>query len=276
MTRDQLIIDLALYQRRFRAAILRAAGVRGAIIKGTSDEREDPMHDRHLEEAATEPELLPMDYHWLDPIGDPKKELDFKGEWLDRHPQILFCWLDCEQWWANWGSWYQAIQKKIEWAAVSRFAPQRISDNAQFIAEGLRKYGKKVGIYTSYGFVTGYARAMSKWIGQYPLWVAHYGRQPKAVTTLEWDQIGPWLPNYQLLLPPGADPEKVVGHQFTGDRLLLPGVYSDDAGTKRSPLDVSVFNKEFLNSLTNPAPVPVELSLEEKVEILWQQHLAQL
>ena len=56
-----------------------------------------------------------------------------------------------------------------------------------------------------------------------------------------------WLPNYKPSIPDGADVEKLIGHQFTGDRCILPGVYRD--ATDFLPSDVNVFDGGFIDQI---------------------------
>jgi hypothetical protein len=56
--------------------------------------------------------------------------------------------------------------------------------------------------------------------------------------------------------------ENIVGHQFTGDRCMLPGSYQDILGLGRKSMDVSVFQRAFMGQLGEVGPVvPVETPL---------------
>jgi GH25 family lysozyme M1 (1,4-beta-N-acetylmuramidase) len=109
------------------------------------------------------------------------------------------------------------------------------------------------GVYTNRGFIYDFAPNMNKWLGSYPAWVAHYGRQPGKKIMITWEQLKrDWLPNYDIILSSGQT--NVVGHQFTGDRCLLPGVYNKFdylpfwPNKGRLPMDVSVFTQLFIDS----------------------------
>ena len=105
---------------------------------------------------------------------------------------------------------------------------------------------------------------MNDWLPLYPSWVPEYDHQPAKRTMLTWDQLkASYMPNYDIILAPGQSPDKVVGHQFTGDRCLLPGVY--DSGMtmntilykNRMPLDVSVFNREWIYEIGGGDILPI-------------------
>ena len=81
---------------------------------------------------------------------------------------------------------------------------------------------------------------------------------------MTWAQLKEgWLPDYEFILSAGQKPDKVVGHQFTGDACILPGSYNKMGGAL--PLDLNMFSKAFLeeirsNNLSDvpvPTPIPV-------------------
>lgn len=257
MNRSILVVDVAQYQLGLFPKIM--PDVYSIISKCGQGLWEDPTYRDHLSITQANG-LVDQAYYWPDPIQPVNKQVEFvKSLWLKAPARFL--WIDCEQWWMCWGSWYQAIRKEIEWSLVSILAPNRISSMYFETITKLTDAGIPCGIYTSTGFVGSYAPKMALWMNQFDIWLAQYGRQPKSVTTLDWETvIAKWLPNYKLRLPAGVDPEKIVGHQFTGDRMLLPGMYSDKLGRNRSAADVSVFNAEWLEKLGKmPTPVIPEV-----------------
>jgi hypothetical protein len=156
--------------------------------------------------------------------------------------------VDFEQWWAVWGQWYQAVAHKVTWAMVRRIAPRIISRRGHAMAAWFDEHTDlPVVVYTSYGFVSSYAGEAASWLGRYPSWISHWKEQPATRVRLSWEQIREsWLPRYEPLCPPGVLSPAVVGHQFSGDRILAPGVYTDPAGTVAGPTDLSVFDREWL------------------------------
>lgn len=251
-----LVVDVSRYQRCIRADILCAAGVRmviGKIGQGTS-------MDAKFEPHKVECDLMKMPlaaYHWPDPIQAARPQAEAVLRWIDKYkPVAVFG--DYEQWWSVWGTWYQAVAKKIAWAAVAALSPARINDvYEEYVGIITARTATPLVSYTSRGFVTSHAPEMEKWLSRYPLWVAGYIFSGDKVT-ISWDDLKTkWLPkeNWSPLLPPGAG--RVVGWQFTGDKLMLPGMYSDEAGIERSPADVSLFDPAWLDLIIGKtAPVP--------------------
>ena len=82
---------------------------------------------------------------------------------------------------------------------------------------------------------------------------------------MSWEELkASWLPNYDVYTSPGMT--DVVGHQFTGDRCHLPGVYDNGLGMNailyknRTALDISVFKADFLSSISGqiiPPSIPL-------------------
>jgi uncharacterized protein YraI len=71
---------------------------------------------------------------------------------------------------------------------------------------------------------------------------------------MTWDQLKQnWIPNYDIILSSGQ--VNPVGHQFTGDKCILPGFY--DYANQEQPLDVSVFSDAFLNAISGSGPIPI-------------------
>lgn len=261
---SDFVTDEGPYTPEIDCNVLVNNGVRSNITKSSSDTRVDWLFDLHMKRML-ESIIIPQIYHWLDPIGDWRVEATFLINLIRKYPEIRYIWLDLEQWWDNWGTWYQALTRKIQWAAVGRFSGSRISENAwNILNEVTLRVDVGVGIYSSYGFITSYAPQCSKWLGQVEFWAAHYGRQPARQTEISWDEMRKnWLPNYKILLPPGVDADKVVGHQFTGDKFKLPGMYANKEKTLLAPADVSVFDKAFLDRIGGVSvetPVPVALN----------------
>jgi hypothetical protein len=167
-------------------------------------------------------------YYWVN--RNPVSEADWFCNAMQEYP-VKFAWADLED--------------------VSA-SSQRSEQNRKFVDE-LHKNMPSSGVYSGKWYIDENPD-MNKWIGKYPFWLSEYAHQPFVKTLMTWDQLkANWLPNYSLLLPPGVT--SVAGHQFTGDRCLLPGVYSEYG--YRDVLDVSVFTPEFIQSLCGtPVPVP--------------------
>jgi hypothetical protein len=135
----------------------------------------------------------------------------------------------------------------------------------------------KSGVYTAKWYTDGHCvttlpngtriNEMDKWLPKYAAWMAQYGKEPHGLTMMTWNELkSNWLPDYELKLSAGQLENQTVGHQFTGDRCLLPGVYQyyNSIYGGRMAVDVDVFKQEFLTAIqdspntppTPPPPVP--------------------
>ncbi len=68
---------------------------------------------------------------------------------------------------------------------------------------------------------------------------------------MTWQELrDKWLPDYDpIFKDTGIVKGNIVGHQFTGDRCLLPGGYQDILGLTRKAMDVSIFQRSFMGQL---------------------------
>lgn len=260
--RSGLVVDVSRYQRRIRAGILRVNGVRMVIGKLGQGTSLDSRFEQHYNECKQDG--MPISaYFWPDPISPARPQAEFLLRQVDRFPAILAIADDFEQWWAAWGPWTEAVAKRLAWAAVKALDPARISDHYQEFAEFIQARTSTPQIaYTSYNFVKAHAPGMADWLARWPLWNAAYIWGGSRVQ-LTWDELKEnWMPRPGAtpLVPPGAG--RIVGWQYTGDKLMLPGMYADEAGTELSPADVSIFDPAWLDLITSgkepekPQPEP--------------------
>jgi hypothetical protein len=250
MKRDVIVVDISRYQQRLEVQELQAGGVQHVIIKAGGGITVDAMYHSHAENCLSH--NMPVSiYYWADPTIAPDKQVQILLKEADLYP-ISHIWVDIEQWWSVWAEWYKALQLKMAWQGVSRFRPDKLNEFYLKFMESLVAGAKKpVGIYTSNGFVTSYAPKMSQWLMNYDIWVAHFSKTVPKGAKMTWQQFMKlYTPNFSPLLPPGANPERIVGHQFTGDRIRLPGMYSLPTGPAQSGADVSLFNSEWLERIT--------------------------
>lgn len=253
---DTLLVDISSYQPSISPIILRNNGVAGLIVKSSSGLREDSIFYDHYLNCRNHDYPIAV-YHWVDPIYNAQKQMDFLLEVI-KEKNISFIALDIEQWWNNWGTWWDAIQKKISWNLVTRIKPDLISLHAKTCAYYLRsKVNVPVVIYTSYGFVTTHAPQMAEWIGDFENWVAAYYEYPAKI--ISWDEL---KQNYMPIggsfrIPPGVPKEKIVGWQYTGDALSLPGTYQDLYQKRPSPTDVNLFDGQWIKKVFGDSPVVI-------------------
>lgn len=234
--RDVIAIDASYYQQKIDGSLLRSKGVELAILKA----------DVRFPQLAADVVAggLPLGaYAWSDPTVTAAAVGEAFARRVKGYP-VRFAVVDFEQWWADWGAWYQAVAKKISLKLVKRCLPQLIARRGLQLCQWLQLAEWPVVVYTSRGFVQSYAPQANVWLRDFDLWVAHYGRQPAGRVWCSWEDLrGQWLPRYEPLLPAGYPVSRLAGHQFTGDRFQLPGIYKDAAGMHRSPADVSVFDR---------------------------------
>jgi hypothetical protein len=217
----------------------------------------NPVSRQQCIDVATKTSMVLQGYFWDDIIVDPNGQADWIANVLATEGlPVKFMWADQEQWWTNWTLWYQARAGKIPYSQVPRATPDNISNHNYTFCNRLVSKFPKLGVYTNNGFVSSWSRPMNNWLPRYAAWPAQYDRQPAAVTAMSWEQLrAQWMPNYDVIRAPGQPIEQVKGHQFTGDRIQLPGSY--DQYGRRLTLDVSIFQRSFIDSLRSGTVPPV-------------------
>jgi len=245
----RLVVDVSHWDDHLDTQLLKDAGVAAVIVKSGTGMQRDEKFVAHAQ-AAVDAGLILMVYHWDDILNDPVQQAMWAIEDIaSTGLPVKFIWADQEQWWTNWTAWMAARRNEMPYSAVPRAAAANISQHNRSFAYVMHALYPQSGVYSNYGFVTSWAPPIKDWLGLYPLWIAHYGRQPKIPIDINWEGLKKeWLPNYSPLLPPGSKEEWVFGHQFTGDSLRLPGIY--DASNHAVPADVSIFSEEFLTVIS--------------------------
>jgi hypothetical protein len=263
-----LVTDHSLWEVMLRPQELIDGGVTDVILKAGSGLGVDPRFKKNGEEVAKFSKYLRLHaYWWDDPIVSGNAQAEFAAQTLKTTGlPVLSLWGDMEQWWSDWSKWTAARAGKIPWNKVPVFKPWSLDAHCKSFAEALTKVWPVTGIYTGRGFITTYAPAMKNWLGKYKIWFAAYGKQPGIATKMTWQEFREnWLPNYDpIYKDTGIVKENIAGYQFTGDRCLLPGGYQDILGLRRKTMDVSVFQRSFMEQLgevgtigTNEEPVVV-------------------
>lgn len=252
--RNKLVVDIAGYTEGVDPLPLHDASIQMVILKV------DNMFARNGRILANSGMPIAA-YHWVDPTRDADQQV---ARTLDTIRTIglpvVAIFPDFEQYWSRWDEWYRAIRGLLAWNLVSRFGGNRLSKHAKQVFNGFKDAGWKTIGYTRASFVKEYAPQAASWLNEYKWWLAHYmefGNQ-----TLTWDelktQIVPRV-NFSPDLPPGVTDGQVVGHQFTGDELSLPGLYGNIERTKYSAADVNLFDGQFLEdigAIPDPKPLP--------------------
>lgn len=250
MKRDAIVVDISRYQQWLDVQELQAGGVQHVIIKAGGGITVDAMYHNHAENCLANNMPISI-YYWADPTIRPDVQVQILLDEAENYP-VSHIWVDIEQWWSVWADWYKALQNKLAWPLVARFRPDKLNDFYFSFMEILKAGAKRpIGIYTSQSFVTSYAPKMANWLSAYEIWVANFSKVVPKGEIMTWQRFMElYTPDFSPLLPPGADPARAVGHQFTGDRIRLPGMYSLPTGDVRSGADVSLFHSEWLESIT--------------------------
>lgn len=253
-------VDVSSWQTTVEWDTLHNSGVRFAMVKAAQGKYlQDPICPTHLKNARATGMITGV-YHWMDPVNKPEDQLtnlSSRLEGLD----FDFLALDVEQYWSDWVEWKNGSIK-------SRFTPKLISDCALACAMLMRdQFQKQVLIYTRASFVKEYAPQMSTWLNDWPLWLAHYPYRSGRIN-LTWEQLknefSPSIP--APAIPEGCSDWKFW--QFSGDKFILPG--------EQTALDLNFYHGSLqdLQTWLGQPVTPRELSLEEKLEVLWNAYQA--
>ena len=252
-----LVVDFSHWNPIVKPQELLDGGVTDVILKVGGALDEDDLFRKNGEIVAKFSPLLRLHgYWWDDPIYSSDNQVDHCTKIVkDSGLPVLSIWADMEQWWGNWDKYYQARRGLIAWSKVPMFDPKALDNHCHNFINVLKAGFLNSGIYSSRGHITSYAPAMKTWLGNVWIWYAQWGRQPGKATKMTWQELrASWMPDYTLnLKDTGIQPESMKGHQFTGDQCLLPGSYQNIFGT-RTPIDVSVFRRDFMEGLANGAP----------------------
>jgi hypothetical protein len=261
-----LVVDGSLWDNHVRCNELVQGGVVSFIlglyqqynkVTGKYD-----LHDnckRIADQLAADGRFIMQAYYYVVPENDPYQQADwFIGALHNYGYPFRFAWSDCED--------YKAAMTM----ANRSLRYQQFTDRVATLFSN-------TGVYTGKWFVDGFAPDMNAWLPKYLGWPSHYGRQPTQATLMSWEELkANWLPNYDVLFPTGMT-NRVVGHQFTGDRCYLPGLYCQYDYVPwwpykgRDKTDVSVFDVKFLNAISGshipvpPIPSPIPAYVDYKV-----------
>jgi hypothetical protein len=250
-----LVVDVSDWCFRTNAKELEDNGVTSVIVglyHVTQNGKRvlSPKSREHCINVATKSKMVLQAYCWDDITEDPAMQANWLWDTMVKEGlPIKWIWADQEMWWTSWTAYWNAI-KTGDYSQVPVGEPAKISWHNQKFMETFFAHSPASGVYTNNGFVSSWAPLMDGWLGWYNSWIPQYGRQPALKTSMTWDQLRmSWMPSYDIRLSRGQVPNKVVGHQFTGDRCLLPGTY--DWYGRKMPCDVSTFFPNFVTAISN-------------------------
>jgi hypothetical protein len=240
--KPELVVDISKWDYEINTKELEDGGVKAVIVRMGSNQNLDPNFIKHAENISKSTLIL-MAYHWDDIIYSAENQATWAVKTIKSlgYP-VKFLWGDLEQYWINW-------------SLKTPGNPDTISSHMKRYSETMKSLYPNFGIYTGKGFTDSWCPKSSEWIGAYNIWHAQWGI-PLPTKDMEWKELKQkWLPNYDLSLSTGVNPLIVSGHQFTGDRVRMRGIYNQYGIWLRT--DVSVFNQDFLKYInTGDIPIP--------------------
>jgi hypothetical protein len=230
----------------------------------------DPISRKQCQDVAKSGMILQV-YYWDDINLDPIAQADWLVQTIKTEGfPIKWVWSDQEQWWSDWNKWLSYRRREIPASQVPTATPANISSHNQVFMKRLYDQMPNSGVYTNNGFVASWASPMNAWLPLYRSWPAQYGRQPSRATQMSWAEFRKnWMPTYDLILAPGQLPDKVAGHQVTGDVCILPGSYN--YRNEPMALDVSVFSAKFLAEISNGSYIP-PIPSQEPPSVVYLQY----
>jgi hypothetical protein len=253
---NRLVVDIAHYAKGIDPLPLHEANVQLVILK---------VDDLFLRNARllVNAGMPVAAYHWIDPtvVAGQQATSTLKILHASKLP-VVAIFADFEQWWSNWDEWNRANQNKLPWEMVSRFSGAKLSSHAKKVFERFAASRWKTFGYTRASFVREHAPKAGSWMPQYRWWLADYLSLGKQALT--WDRLQTEiLPRVTFFpeLPPGISEAGVIGHQFTGDELSLPGLYENYERAQASAADLSLFDEHFLGEIgavPDPQPLPAK------------------
>jgi len=237
----ELFIDVhPSYQPKVDWKLLKSKGVVGAIVKSGAGLKNYAFFHDYVK-AAKDNGFIVGAYHWTDPIYNAAAQAHVMAQ-TEALPEVDFTADDFEQWWNNWAKWYDGIAGRIPMSEVPKFDPYKLGAYLGLFNDEAKKILVKPHVtYTSNWFISGYTKNASASINDFKLWSASYP-YPRGYITLTWEEfLSKHLPaeGIKPVVPKGSTLENILFWQFTGDRFILPGVWSDVAGTRPSALDVN-------------------------------------
>jgi GH25 family lysozyme M1 (1,4-beta-N-acetylmuramidase) len=272
-------IDISHYQEAVDWSLV-MPWIDFAIIKCMDAYRPDHHFAEHYDNAMAAKVPIIGAYMWYDPLLNPKRQAEATIAALDgRKPAFIT--IDDEQYWDNWQGW---LTRKSG-GEYGIFGDNQITPGTKVLYNELKNLTNiPLMIYTSPGFVNSYTKTLVPWLADKFL---HFAQYPWNIQNFNRKNANTWETLIQNVLPilgsnpvtpRGIDSKNWLMWQFSGDYYTLPGIYGFEDKHRLSAVDLNVFNgtladmkKLFGIETTTPPPV-LQLSLDEKVNRLWEAH----
>lgn len=248
-----LIADISKYQPDFNPAAFRDLGGVSVIVKATMGFGRDYLLDRHAK-LTNEAGIVLGLYHWFDPTSTLQRQVDLFRAAIDQY-QPAYVWVDIEQWWADWGLWYDAIYQQIPMSQVPVVSDSKqFSMAAAFLTAIQANFSAgRAGIYTGKWFIDRYCPSLRGIVGRYPLWLAEY---------LSWI-YGEISPVNLLKIPVTLKDRNPVMPTTSAtwdlwqvsSRVRLPGVCSNNIDLNISRMEQAEF-LAWVGGVPTPEPIP--------------------
>ncbi|MDK1119545.1 MAG: phosphodiester glycosidase family protein [Anaerolineae bacterium] len=191
-------------------------------------------------------------YHWIDPTKDADKQVARTLEIINSSGlPIRAIFLGFEVQSISWDDWVGRIRALVVSQIVRLFSGKRLSSHAKDVFEDFRDSGYQIIGYTSASFMKKFAPQAQGWMLEYRWWLADkidYGVHSLGWNELRWRILS--SVNFFPALPAGINKNQVVGHQFSSNELSLTGLYGNIQRTKHSPVDLNLFNAQFLRDIS--------------------------
>lgn len=246
----QPVVDYGKLARDFDFAIIRCGGGESEI---------DKMFAQHVQ-GCYDAGIPALAYYWFDPIPyfrwglnnlptADKDPLLLHLKRLLKYKAILGLCIDHEQWWADWGKYYDYTSGKISRDQVPMISPAWMQQTVNLFLNHIQDDPELKGLplinYSAKWFVDMYpgidlARQLTN---GYHLWTASYPSESYPATVKQLSGKAELL-NY---LPKDTTSPVLFGAattwkfwQFSGDRLTLP--YITDTLGRPSGMDLDLYN----------------------------------
>ncbi len=209
------------------------------IVKVTDGAAFDSRHEQHIA-AVQQAGLVLGVYHWFWPTLQLQPQLDTFAQVIDKFdPPIIV--VDNEQVYKSSKLRDQAKSGDIPMSEAI-IPPDQISSKGRQFMRLLRdRYPHKLLLnYTADWFVKTYAKPMSEWLDEFPLWLAAYPYEKPPRFVQSWDEFmalreGLTEQMIRDRMPPGAN--QWLFWQWGADKLYLPPPYPTHFN-----IDLNVYN----------------------------------